>query len=180
MSCVSRIVWKDMLLEALEIGSIFLDSNLVTCNKNHKTVHTLWPGNSTQGNKPKERIIGSEILNTPLFASVKMLVLCSGAGPGGGVGSCAGLGLTKHSGSCHPVISGRLPAFTEKEEMTSGDQSRDWDIRKRKKEWRKTCPFICVVFRLQWEVGKPPRLTLVWTSKPRICFLSSNLFVYRS
>lgn len=41
MPSVSGTVRKDMLLVALEIGSIFLDSNLVTCNKNDKTVHTL-------------------------------------------------------------------------------------------------------------------------------------------
>lgn len=41
MLSVSGTVRKDMLLVALEIDSIFLDSNLVTCNKNHKTVHTL-------------------------------------------------------------------------------------------------------------------------------------------
>ena len=41
MPSVHVTVGKDMRLVALEIGSIFLDSNLVTCNKNHKTVHTL-------------------------------------------------------------------------------------------------------------------------------------------
>lgn len=55
MPTVHGTVGKDTLLVALEIGSIFLDSSLVTCNKNRKTVHTLWPGNSTLGNKPKER-----------------------------------------------------------------------------------------------------------------------------
>lgn len=41
MPSVHGTVGKDTLLAALEIGSIFLDSNLVTCNKNRKTVHTL-------------------------------------------------------------------------------------------------------------------------------------------
>lgn len=41
MPCVSGTVRKGTLLVALGIGSVLLDSNLVTCNKNHKTVHTL-------------------------------------------------------------------------------------------------------------------------------------------
>ena len=41
MPTVHRTVGKDTLLVAPEIGSIFLDSSLVTCNKNRKTVHTL-------------------------------------------------------------------------------------------------------------------------------------------
>lgn len=41
MPCVSGTVRKGTVLVALEIGSVFLDSNLVTCNENHKTVHPL-------------------------------------------------------------------------------------------------------------------------------------------
>ena len=174
MPSVHGTVGKDMRLVALEIGSIFLDSNLVTCNKNRKTVHTLWPGNSTLGNKPKERNNLPEMLNTPLFAWVKMGVLCFGGGDGGGDGSRKLSQAIDKLGLHYSVIISGLPAFTEMEEMTSGGQSRDWKVRKRAK-----CPSD-LFFMSQWKVGKPPRLTLVWTSKPSICFLSSSLFVYRS
>lgn len=85
---------KGLLLVALAIGSIFLDSNLVICNKNHKTVHTLWPGNSTWGISPKkERTIGPQMLNTPFICISKDVVLCSGAGVRGRTeGSCTWVG----------------------------------------------------------------------------------------
>lgn len=76
--------------------------------------------------------MGPKMLSTSLFASVKMLVLCSGAELGAGIGVAAlRLGGRKHSqamnnsGLCYPVITNRLLVFTEMEEMTSGDQSRD-------------------------------------------------------
>lgn len=77
------------------------------------------------------------MLSTPLFASVK--TLCFAVVLGWGVGlrvAALGLGVRKHSqainnsGLRHPVIINRLPVFTEKEEMTSGDRSRDLNRKK--------------------------------------------------
>lgn len=79
----------------------------------------------------KERIIGPEMLNTRLFASLKMSVLCSVLwcwGRGWGWGQL-GLGLGGQRAFTGnelfrillPLDHDRLPAFIETEEMTSGD-----------------------------------------------------------
>lgn len=44
----------DTALLPREIGSIFLDARLVTCDKNRKTAHPLWPGNSPLGTNLKK------------------------------------------------------------------------------------------------------------------------------
>lgn len=72
------------------------------------------------------------MLNTPLFASVKMCcALVLGWGVGLGVAALGLGGSRKHpqainnSGLRHPAVINRLPVFTEMEEMTCGDRSRD-------------------------------------------------------